>query len=109
MTEESEKIGWKSVDNYRHIDVNTPLEGAPICINCKHCYITPDSVLPVQHAIQLYCGQEGGRPPSGDVLSEPFDYYDTEVYDSQSRVWDEWAKIHQVEVNGTCSKFERMK
>ena len=109
MTEKSEKSDWKSVYNYRHIDADTPLEGATICINCKHCYIMPDSILPVQHAIKLHCNQNNDRPRSGDILSEPFDYYNQEVYDNQNKEWNEWAKIHQVEVNGTCSKFERIK
>lgn len=109
MNEKSEKSDWKSVYNYRHIDENSPLKGAPICINCKHCYITPDSVLPVEQVIKLYCNKEENRPLSGDILSEPFDYYEQEVYDGQNNTWNEWVKIHQVEVNGTCQHFQSLK
>lgn len=109
MTEKSGKSDWKSVYIYRHVDEKAPLEGAAICINCKHCYITSDSALPIEQVINLYCAAQTDRPRSGDVLNEPFDYYNEEVYDNQNNTWNEWAKIHQVEVNGTCSKFERIK
>lgn len=105
----SKKSDWKSVNTYSHVDENTPLEGAKICINCKHCYILPDSILPVHHNINLHCGARSDRPLSGDVLSEPFNYYDADEYSNQCKKWDEWVAENKVEVNGTCSKFERIK
>lgn len=76
------------------------------CINCKHCYIPNDFLLGLTPP-ELYCGLDGGRPLSGDIMSEPFNYYDQEIYEYQYEKWDEWAEAHKVGLTNYCESFER--
>ena len=76
------------------------------CINCQHCYIPQDFLLGFNPP-QLFCGLSGDRPLSGDVLSEPFEYYDENTYEEQYYRWVNWAEAHKVELTNYCHKFER--
>jgi len=79
---------------------------SPTCINCKHCYIPMDSLLGVTPP-ELYCNQVKDKPLSGCVLTEPFDYYDDDVYENQNNRWINWAAHCRVEFNNYCEFFEK--
>ena len=74
------------------------------CVTCGHCYIPTDFLLKLDEA-KLYCNQDKSKPLSGDVLGEPFNYYDKEVYDDQEQRWAEWSTAHLVNYNGVCDSF----
>lgn len=75
------------------------------CISCRHCYIPQDFLTGVGVAL-LFCNQAKDRPRSGDILNEPFDYYDQDSYKKQLDDWRKWADEHAVDINGTCSLYE---
>ena len=85
---------------------DTPTKDSVNCINCFHCYIPQDFLLGLSPP-ELYCNLNKDRPVSGDILSEPFDYYDTVVYTTQCLDWDQWAGLNRVGLTNYCDKFER--
>lgn len=89
--------------NYEVSD--TPVtETSKNCINCAHCYIPSDFLLGLDQA-EFYCNLDKDKPISGDVLSEPFNYYNSSILDKQEEKWREWGTQHFVCYNGTCDMF----
>jgi hypothetical protein len=78
------------------------------CVNCCHCYIPSDFLMKLT-PVETYCNISKDKPLSGDILSEPFNYYDSEVYFAQEEKWEKWSKSHMVQYNGICDSFERAK
>lgn len=74
------------------------------CISCSHCYIPSDFLLGIDQAA-LYCNVDKDKPLSGDVLSEPFNYYDKVEFEVQDKKWTEWSSQHLVCYNGSCPSF----
>lgn len=77
------------------------------CITCAHCYIVPDSLIKVSEASKplLFCNFDKNKPRSGCVLSEPFNYYEKDVYDSQEAQWKNWADLKAVDVDNVCDNY----
>ena len=93
--------------NYE-VTENEVTENSKNCINCAHCYIPADFLLGIDMA-QLYCNEPKDKPLSGDVLSEPFNYYDKVEFEVQDAKWAEWSSQHLVCYNGVCESFGRVK
>ena len=93
------------MENLKDSIVN-PDKNSVNCINCFHCYIPNDFLLGL-NAPELYCNINKDRPVSGDVMSEPFNYYDTAVYTTECSNWDQWAESNRVGLTNYCDKFER--
>lgn len=92
------------MENYKVSD--TPVtEVSKNCINCCHCFIPNDFMMKLNPA-EFYCNISKDKPLSGDILSEPFNYYDSDVYFVQEQKWEEWARDHKVQYNGYCSSFK---
>ena len=74
------------------------------CINCVHVYIKPDSLI--MGGPETYCNLKKNKPLSGDVLTEPFDYYEPDDYTLQCKVWEEWAAQNRVAPDHSCEELK---
>lgn len=95
------------MNNYKEAEGQVT-ETSKNCLNCCHCYIPNDFMMGLNKA-EFYCNVSKDKPLSGDILSEPFNYYDSEVYFAQEEKWDKWSKSHSVQYNWVCDSFERAK
>lgn len=93
--------------NYRLFTEKAEVNSAPVCLNCEFCYIPLDSAMAPSNAVEFYCDEERKRPLSGDILVEPFEYYDGDAYQRQSEEWELWRAQNSVALNGTCDHFKR--
>lgn len=93
------------MEGYSVVEISSLDEKSSVCGNCKHCYIPKDFLLGLNKP-EFFCDVSKDRPRSGDIMSEPFFYYDKDIYANQFTRWNLWAQDHFVEPNGTCSLFE---
>ncbi len=97
------------MDNYRLQNI-TPSEKESCCITCIHAFIPLDFLLDENASPpQIYCNVNKDRTISGDILSEPFNYYDEEQLSAQENGWAKWASTHKVDFVGICDKFQKVK
>lgn len=83
-------------------------ENSKHCLNCCHCFIPNDFMMGLNQA-EFYCNISKDKPLSGDILSEPFNYYDSDVYFVQEEKWEKWSELHKVQYDGGCDLFEKAK
>lgn len=95
------------MDNYKLQQI-IPSESENCCATCVHAFIPLDFLL-AESMPEIYCNINKDRTISGDVLSEPFNYYDEQQLSAQENAWADWSKTHRVEFAGICDKFKKVK
>lgn len=93
--------------NYRN-QIVYPTEKDNACATCKHAFIPLDFLLSPDPKPEIYCNVNKDRTISGDVLSEPFNYYDSKELTYQEDAWNKWASINKVDIAGICDLYERV-
>ena len=92
------------MENYKKVETEVT-EKSENCINCCHCYIPNDFLLGF-NLPELYCNVNKNKPISGDIMDEPFNYYDTDIFLAQEEKWEEWGTQYKVDHNGICDLFK---
>ena len=95
------------MDNYK-LQLITPSEEESCCATCLHSFVPLDFLLG-ENPPEIYCNVNKDRTISGDVLTEPFNYYSLHEMKAQEDGWARWSKTHKVEFAGICDKFEKVK
>lgn len=93
--------------NYKVQDL-VPSEKESCCATCVHAFVPLDFLL-CENMPEIYCNVNKDRTISGDILSEPFNYYDAHEMSIQEGAWADWAKSHTVKFAGICDKFKKVK
>lgn len=93
--------------NYRNQLIN-PTDETKCCTTCKHAFIPLDFLLEQNPNPEVFCNVNKDKVISGDVLTEPFNYYDLKELTSQEDAWQKWASINKVDIAGICDLYERV-
>lgn len=90
--------------NYSVQDI-IPTEKEKCCATCKHMFTPLDFLLGSDP--EVFCNVNKDRTISGDILTEPFNYYDKDEFSAQENAWSKWATNHKVDFAGICDSYER--
>lgn len=94
------------MDNYKVQPIN-PTENDSFCSTCLHSFVPLDFLLGLNFP-EVYCNKNEDKPISGDIMTEPFNYYDGDQLSAQEDAWDLWSKTHKVDVAGICDTFQKV-
>jgi hypothetical protein len=90
--------------NYKIQEI-IPTEKEKCCATCKHMF-APIDFLILGSNPEIFCNLNKDRTISGDVLTEPFDYYNSDNFTAQEKAWAEWSSKNKVDLSGICDSYE---